>query len=66
MDGLEVARRIRKEPFGSGVVLVALTGYCQPEDRRRSMEVGFQHHLAKPVTFGVIQNLISEIQPPPF
>jgi CheY-like chemotaxis protein len=47
MDGYEAARRIR-ELMGRRVVLVALTGWGQDEDKRRSREAGFDHHLTKP------------------
>ena len=49
MDGYEVARRIRATPELAGTVLVALTGWGQQEDRRRSIESGFDHHVVKPV-----------------
>jgi CheY-like chemotaxis protein len=49
MDGCEVARRIRAESWGRGAVLVALTGWGQEVDRRRSREAGFDMHLVKPV-----------------
>jgi CheY-like chemotaxis protein len=49
MDGYEVARRLRQLPGRDKVLLVALTGYGQEEDRRRSREAGFDHHLVKPV-----------------
>jgi signal transduction histidine kinase len=48
-DGLEVARRLRAEPGLRGLLLVALSGWVQPDDRARSREAGFDHHLAKPV-----------------
>jgi PAS domain S-box-containing protein len=48
MDGYEVARRFR-EQRGEGVVLIAMTGYGMEEDRRRSRDAGFDHHLVKPV-----------------
>jgi CheY-like chemotaxis protein len=41
-------------------VLVALTGWGQDDDRRRSMEAGFDHHLTKPVEFAAIQKLLAE------
>ena len=47
MDGYEVAREMRA--LGIPIVLVALTGYGQPEDRRRAEEAGFDAHLVKPV-----------------
>jgi len=49
LDGCEVARRIRAESWGRGAVLVALTGWGQEIDRRRSREAGFDLHLVKPV-----------------
>jgi PAS domain S-box-containing protein len=48
MDGYEVARRIRTTPGLENVVLAALTGWGQEEDRRRTAEAGFDHHLVKP------------------
>ena len=48
-DGYEVARRLRAEPALKGLLLVALSGWVQPDDRTRSRESGFDHHLAKPV-----------------
>src|ERR671938_792283 len=49
MDGYEVARRLRQQPGLERVVLAALTGWGQQEDRRRTAEAGFDHHLVKPV-----------------
>jgi CheY-like chemotaxis protein len=49
LDGCEVARRIRAESWGRHAVLVALTGWGQEVDRRRSREAGFDMHLVKPV-----------------
>jgi len=49
LDGCEVARRIRAESWGRDAVLVALTGWGQEVDRRRSREAGFDMHLVKPV-----------------
>jgi CheY-like chemotaxis protein len=49
LDGCEVARRIRAEDWGRGAILVALTGWGQEVDRRRSREAGFDMHLVKPV-----------------
>ncbi len=48
MDGYEVARRMRQQPGLENVVLAALTGWGQQEDRRRTSEAGFNHHLVKP------------------
>jgi CheY-like chemotaxis protein len=49
MDGFELARRLRADPGLGGVRLVALTGYGQETDRRRSRVAGFDHHLVKPI-----------------
>lgn len=49
VDGYEVARRLRGTPHGKAAYLVALTGYGQPEDRKRAMDAGFDTHLVKPV-----------------
>ncbi len=48
MSGYEVARQLRAQPEFQSLVITALTGYGQAEDRRRSQEAGFNHHLTKP------------------
>jgi len=60
VDGYEAARRIRKEPWSNGVVLVALTGWGQEEDRARARNAGFDHHLTKPATIDAIVHLITQ------
>ena len=60
LNGYEVARRIRDQPGGAAILLVALTGWGQNEDRRRSKEAGFDHHLTKPVEFPVLQRLLAQ------
>jgi CheY-like chemotaxis protein len=60
MGGLEVARRIRAAG-GPQPILVALTGWGQPEDRDRSREAGFDHHLLKPVELDVLQELLGTL-----
>ena len=49
LNGHEVCRRIRQQPWGKATVIIALTGWGQDEDRRRSQEAGFDGHLVKPV-----------------
>jgi CheY-like chemotaxis protein len=49
LDGYELARRFRAEPGAGNVLLVALTGYGSSDDRERSRQAGFDHHLVKPV-----------------
>src|SRR5262249_34690838 len=59
MDGFEVARRLRQLPGPVRPTLVALTGWGQMEDRRRSREAGFQHHLVKPVEPAALHELLA-------
>jgi len=61
MDGYEVARRLRLEPAMGGLTLVAMTGYGQEEERRRTREAGFHSHLVKPVDFEMLQELLSSL-----
>jgi signal transduction histidine kinase/FixJ family two-component response regulator len=58
MDGHEVARRLRAQPAFQGTLLVALTGWGQEQDRRRSREAGFDHHLVKPVDPDVLEAVV--------
>ncbi|MDQ3216161.1 MAG: response regulator, partial [Pseudomonadota bacterium] len=59
LNGYDAARRIREQHWGAGVVLVALTGLGQDEDRRRSHEAGFDFHLVKPVEPVALEKLLS-------
>jgi CheY-like chemotaxis protein len=61
MDGYEVARRIRAKDELNDVVLVALTGWGQAEDRSRSEEAGFHHHLVKPADISVLKSLLNAV-----
>jgi CheY-like chemotaxis protein len=61
MDGYEVCRRLRRESSLEGTCLVALTGWGQDEDRRRSHEAGFDHHIVKPVEPGTLQRLLDDL-----
>lgn len=63
IDGYEVARRIRQLPEGQNVLLVAMTGWGQDEDRRRTAEAGFDHHLVKPVDPVALQSLLAGFDP---
>jgi two-component system CheB/CheR fusion protein len=62
MDGNEVARRLRQSPGLEGLVLVAVTGWGTPVDRRRTAEAGFNHHLVKPVEAKVLVNFLRELK----
>jgi CheY-like chemotaxis protein len=64
LDGYEVARRIRAEEWGKGVTLVALTGWGQESDRRRSQEAGFDTHLVKPLDLDQLTALLAHLPEP--
>jgi CheY-like chemotaxis protein len=59
MNGYDVARRLRQRPGPENLVLVAVTGWGQEEDRRRSQEAGFDHHLIKPVEPEALHSLLA-------
>jgi CheY-like chemotaxis protein len=61
MNGYEVARTIRRHPWGTEIVIVALTGWGQVEDRKRSKETGIDHHLVKPVEPQALIDLLSRM-----
>jgi PAS domain S-box-containing protein len=61
LDGHETAKLIRRQPWGKSMVLVALTGWGQHEDRRRSKDAGFDHHLVKPADPVVVERLLESI-----
>jgi CheY-like chemotaxis protein len=65
LDGYGACRRIRAEPWGKETVIVALTGWAQEEDRRKTREAGFDAHLVKPVGGVRLQELLAELQPEP-
>jgi PAS domain S-box-containing protein len=62
LSGYEVAREIRSR-FGDHIVLVAVTGWGQEEDKRRAREYGFDHHLTKPIDSAALQRLLREVSP---
>jgi CheY-like chemotaxis protein len=62
MDGYDVARRLRQRRGKGNVLLVAVTGWGQEEDRRRSREAGFDHHLTKPADLQDIRCVIATAQ----
>jgi PAS domain S-box-containing protein len=65
MNGYETARRIREQPWGKNMILIAVTGYGQEEDRRRSLEAGFDHHLVKPLNFAELKNKLFGLRASP-
>jgi PAS domain S-box-containing protein len=61
LNGLEACRRIREQEWADRTILVALTGWGQEDDRQRSKEAGFDHHLVKPVDFVALLNLLASL-----
>lgn len=60
LNGYEVAKELRREPWGSRMCLVALTGWGQDDDRQRAKDAGFDRHLTKPVDTDALEKLLSE------
>ncbi|MGH6646914.1 PAS domain S-box protein [Aquabacterium sp.] len=60
LTGHEVARHIRAQPWGQTMLLVALTGWGQEEDRRKSQDAGFNHHMVKPVDLETLDKLLAQ------
>jgi PAS domain S-box-containing protein len=61
MDGNELARRLRADPRTRGMLLVAVTGYGQEQDRRLALEAGFDHHMVKPVELDKLAAILSSL-----
>ncbi len=62
LHGYEVARQIREQQRDKRLILVALTGWAQEEDRLRSKEAGFDAHMVKPVDLATLSNLLVELE----
>ena len=60
MDGYQTARYIRQQPWGEDVMLIALSGWGQAEDQRRTKEAGFDGHLVKPAEMAVVKELLAQ------
>lgn len=60
LDGLEVARQLRAEPWAANLRLVALSGYGQGEDRRAAIDAGFDHHMTKPAELDALEQVLRE------
>jgi CheY-like chemotaxis protein/anti-sigma regulatory factor (Ser/Thr protein kinase) len=59
LDGHEVCRHVREQPWGREIVMIALTGWGQEDDRRKSKAAGFDGHLVKPVDYDTLLELLS-------
>ncbi|MDA0832339.1 MAG: PAS domain S-box protein [Planctomycetota bacterium] len=62
LNGYDACRRIRDKPWGKDMVIVALTGLGQDDDRQMSKEAGFNHHLVKPGHLNALMGLIAELK----
>jgi len=63
LNGYDACRKIREQPSGKGIVLIALTGWGQDEDREKSKAAGFDAHLVKPVDYDALMKFLSELRP---
>jgi PAS domain S-box-containing protein len=63
LNGYEAARKIREQPWGKNIVIVALTGWGQDQDRQSSKAAGFNGHMVKPVELTALMKLLAELQP---
>jgi CheY-like chemotaxis protein len=63
LNGYEVARKIREQPWGKNIVMVALTGWGQDEDRQKSKAAGFNGHMVKPVELTALMKLLAALDP---
>ncbi len=62
VDGYETARRIRQLPQGKNLTLAALSGWGNVDDRRRSVEAGFDHHFVKPIDMTALESLLASVR----
>jgi two-component system CheB/CheR fusion protein len=65
VDGYELATRIRACSWGRDMVLIAVTGWGQEQDRRRAFDVGFDHHLTKPIAAETVESLLQSLAAQP-
>ncbi len=63
LSGYQAARRIRMQTWGKDMVLIALTGWGQQDDRRQSQDAGFDAHLVKPVNYELLMKLLASRPP---
>ena len=62
-DGYQAAKMIREQSWGKDMLLIAVTGWGQEADKRRTLEAGFNHHLVKPVDPATLTRLLASLQP---
>ena len=61
LNGFEACRNIRQQAWGKNMVVIALTGWGQDEDKRKSLAAGFDVHLVKPIDFSALEKLLAEV-----
>jgi len=59
LNGYEAARRLRDRPWGRDALIVAMTGWGQPDDKRRAVDAGFDRHLTKPVDLNELESIVA-------
>lgn len=63
LNGYEACKRIRQQPWGSGILMIACTGWGQDEDIQRATEAGFCQHIVKPIDPMVLEKMLNELSP---
>ena len=61
LNGYEVCRRVRQQAWGKNMVVIALTGWGQEEDKRQTRDAGFDFHFIKPVLYETLAKLLSGV-----
>ena len=62
MNGYDACRAIRKQPWGQRIAIIGMTGWGHEDDRRKSLQAGFDHHLVKPIKFEDLMTLLKQSQ----
>ncbi len=65
LDGYQIAQQLRQREEGGKTFLSALSGYGQPEDKRRALAAGFDMHFVKPLKIDLLENLLAELEKQP-
>ena len=60
MDGYDAAREIRRQPWSQGLIMIALTGWGEDEDKEHAKQAGFDHHFVKPIDLAALERLLAE------
>ncbi|WP_081779110.1 response regulator [Legionella sainthelensi] len=62
LNGYDVAKEIRKQPWGKHIILAALTGWGLEKDKHRAKEAGFDFHITKPIKLDMLERLLTDIE----